>query len=166
MNPTSWRRRYGARCIFGDANCAVCDPPPFIDHLNPPLPPKGTPMITADYNLNLTAAQTAVAEAERQLAKARIALQEASKPKNPYGEDPYDTGAILRWSKQYTRFGTSYSYAALKIGGGRWVTTVGTGPGREYTWDELAAFIKGGGAYFVSAVYHMKRAEWECVSER
>jgi hypothetical protein len=54
-----------------------------------------------------------------------------------YGEDVYEDGAVLRFDKQFTPIGKTYSYAVIKAGG-LWHKT-----GRQerpITWTQLCEF--------------------------
>ena len=57
------------------------------------------------------------------------------------GDDIFDEGDVLAFTKQFTKDGMVYSYAAIKTNG-LWYTT---GPrGNKYTWDEFVLWLVSG----------------------
>jgi len=57
------------------------------------------------------------------------------------GDDIFDEGDVLAFTKQFTKDGMVYSYAAIKAGDS-WYTT---GPkGGKYTWDEFVLWLVSG----------------------
>jgi len=58
-----------------------------------------------------------------------------------FGPDEAPNEMVIRFRKQFTNGGITYTYAAIKVGG-KWFTT---GPrGACYTWDELVGWLISG----------------------
>lgn len=68
---------------------------------------------------------------ERQLERLKAELESAS---NPYGEDLFAEGTLLRFSIWYPKMGRKYTYAALKAGRCWYMTR---GEGVQRSWKEL-----------------------------
>lgn len=91
-----------------------------------------------------------ISEAENlRLQAAR--LEEIAEQRAKYGEDPFKNGTVLIIDMKYRGSRRSFKYAALKIGGGYFLTgKVGAGhthPGADgMTWTNLVAWLAQGDA--------------------
>lgn len=56
-----------------------------------------------------------------------------------YGEDEYEVGAALMFTKQFRGDTSTYTYIVLKAANGRWYPTGNRRP--DMTWSELCDFL-------------------------
>jgi hypothetical protein len=71
-------------------------------------------------------------EVERQ--KTELLRQIAS-----YGDDTYDNGQVMRFSKQLATGGHAYTFAAVKAAGGWYIT--GRNGEHRFTWSDLVQWL-------------------------
>jgi hypothetical protein len=89
------------------------------------------------------------AELERQvnaLLNQATRLQEALEALDRYPEEP-PAGTVISFKKRFSRYGTEYDYAAIRVTGssdgtGSWYTTGPRSP-KGYTWEALCDFMGG-----------------------
>lgn len=96
--------------------------------------------------MGLTPEQHRIEVARKKVQQAQAALEEANeeltKALKPYPKEPGE-GCILKFAMQHDIGGTTYKYAALRVGR-RWYTTGSSCPGGGYAWKELVDFIRSG----------------------
>jgi hypothetical protein len=88
-------------------------------------------------------------EVDRQVEAQLVAKEQGSEVQRrlalaeKIGDDSYEDGTILRFTKKLAPTSTPYTFAALKAGNGWYLTGAMANPGRQ-TWLQLVAWLVSG----------------------